>query len=144
MTDNLNKLLQEIDDLNLSDLEIHRKRLESMIKYVSSPYSKAPLMILESYTELSLVIEKYKINNPKADISIYDKALDAMKTIILYCEHLNEIYSRSEYQEQMIQTQSIMINDLQSELQQYYGIEQAILNNTFKDKLSTIIKKLKK
>jgi len=141
----LNKLFEELADLQQPDIDRHRKKLQYAERVFSrlSTNRTAPTDLLNSYVELTAIIEGYREKNPNLDLAIYDNALMAMRNALAYIEQEADIFQRNEYLETMVATQSRMIADLQTELQQYSGIEQAIMSGTLKDKITTVLKKLR-
>jgi len=140
----LNKLFEDLDNLQLSDIETHRKKLEASVKLISSPFHQAPLLLLDNYVKVTEVIEKHKAANPKADLSIYDNLLQSIRAVLIYIENLGQVYKENEYLQSMVQTQSTMLYNLQDELAQYTGIEAALINGTLKEKITTVLNKVKK
>ena len=140
MTD-FTEILTKLDDLNITDIEKHRKALSGIAKYLTNTYSQAPIMLLENYVKLSETIEGFRAKNPKADLTIYDNVLKSMQLTLIYIEQFADVYHENEYLKTMIDTQTKMIDNMQRELMQWNGIESALYDGTLKAKITTVIKK---
>lgn len=141
----LNEILKQVEQLSESDIERHRSKLVQAQKYIQNvgTYSDLPTEILDNYLKLSVIVEAHRAKSPNADLSIYDNILFTLQKCVNYIEYISQIEQRSDYVQSMIQSQSVIISDLQKELQEYRGIESAILSNTLAEKIGTVLKKIK-
>lgn len=141
----LNEILKQVEQLSESDIERHRQKLKQAQKYIQNvgTYSDLPTEILDNYLKLSVIVESHRAKSPNADFSIYDNILFTLQKCVNYVEYISQIEQRADYTQSIIQSQSVIISDLQKELQEYRGIESAILSNTLSDKIGTVLKKIK-
>ena len=141
----LNKMLEQLDNLKLTDVELHKKKLENAKKLLSAQtkYRDAPTNLLNSYLDLQITLENYKSKNPTVDLTLYETVLLSMRNAILFMEDVSGLVTQNEYLNNLLATQSAMLANVQSELNQYIGIENSILDNTLKEKITTVLKKLK-
>ena len=139
------QLMHDLDTLNLTDLNKFKGKLITAEKVFASYsiYKNIPSMLLADYEKLTEMVESARVKNPNADLSIYDGILQTMRQTMCYIQNLSEVENKQEYKEGVIHSQTRIIADLQSELQEYRGIESAILNGTLMEKISTILKKMK-
>ena len=140
----LDDILSEIENFSEDKKDLHKKKLSKIHTYISagSIYKDVPVQLLESYYELTEVITKHQAKNPTADLSIYERVMSAMRSSISFLEHFSEYIQKAEHIEAVNQSQSRIISDLQSELMQYQGIEVSIRNNTIKEKIGVVLKKM--
>ena len=139
------KLMQDLDTLNMTDLSKFKGKLITAEKIFASYsiYKNIPSMLLSDYEKLTEMVESARSKNPNSDLSIYDGILQTMRQTMCYIQNLSEVENKQEFKDGIIQTQTRIIADLQNELQEYRGIESAILNGTLMEKISTILKKMK-
>ena len=139
------QLMHNLDALNLTDLNKFKGKLITAEKVFASYsiYKNIPSMLLADYEKLTEMVESARAKNPNSDLSIYDGILQTMRQTMCYIQNLSEVENKQEYKEGVIHSQTRIIADLQSELQEYRGIESAILNGTLMEKISTILKKMK-
>ena len=139
------KLLQELEDMSLSDISIHEKKLRYTEQVLANmtTYRSAPTELLANYIELTQLIEGHREKNPNVDLQIYDKVLMSMRNSVMWMEQTANLHAKNEYFETMVDTQSKIICNLKEDLQQYYGIEAAVRNGTLIEKVKSVLKKIK-
>lgn len=141
----LNDLLSELENIDESNLERHRKKLLNAQRLITNVgmYKDLPLQILDTYMKFSEIIEGQRAKNPKQDLQIYDNLLQTLLSSINYIEYIAHIEQQHDYNQSIIQGLNMQLNQLNNELIEYRGIESAILNKTLEVKIQTVLNKIK-